>query len=131
MISSNMIMIIIIISSSSSSSRSGHTISKVTGCLLSLPLFIASSAFRLVVKFDRQNEKVAENAELPDTSCDSHTHTPAKKSSTDFRLYPFLLRKCYTKQLSLETCYTTQLSPYYFIQTYCYSRKLSWAWAWV
>ena len=27
-------------------------------------------------------------------SCDIHTHTPAKKSSTNFLLYPFLLRKC-------------------------------------
>mmetsp|Transcript_13508 Transcript_13508/g.40285 ORF Transcript_13508/g.40285 Transcript_13508/m.40285 type:complete len:134 (-) Transcript_13508:34-435(-) len=37
----------------------------VTGCLLSLPLFIASTAFRLVVKLDRQNEKVVENDEMP------------------------------------------------------------------
>ena len=32
-------------------------------------------------------------------SCDIHTHTPVKKSSTNFRLYPFLLRKCSTNCL--------------------------------
>ena len=26
-------------------------------------------------------------------SCDIHTHTPAKRSSTDFRLYPYLLHE--------------------------------------
>ena len=32
-------------------------------------------------------------------SCDSRTQTPARKSSADFLLYPFLLRKCYTKRV--------------------------------
>ena len=32
-------------------------------------------------------------------SCDIHTHTPAKKSSTNFQPYPFLLRRCYTNCL--------------------------------
>ena len=32
-------------------------------------------------------------------SCDIYTHTPAKKSSTNFRLYPFLLQTYYTNRV--------------------------------
>ena len=36
---------------------------------------------------------------LQKLSCDIHTQTPAKKSSTNFLLYPFLLRKCSTNRI--------------------------------
>ena len=32
-------------------------------------------------------------------SCDIHTHTPARKSSTNFQLYYFVIQICYTNWL--------------------------------
>ena len=52
-------------------------------------------------------------------SCAIHTHTPAKKSSTNFLLYPFLLLKCSANRLGHGHGYKCH-SPDYVMHTYIY-----------